>query len=120
LRYAAGALLLLPATIAMWLGSLFILSILTLPATLRAYPGALALRFLAASLLMYSIVFALQYIAGKRSPVVALTLLVAILVFGFGFEMVGFGEVNRRLTAWLVEFPGPFAVFATEWKLIDV
>jgi hypothetical protein len=120
LRYAAGALLLIPSAVALWLGSLFILSIVELPQTLRAYPGALALRFFAASLLMYSLVFALQYVAGKRSPVVALSLVVGVALLGFGLEAIGSGEINRRLTMWLAEFPGPFAVFVTEWKLIDV
>jgi hypothetical protein len=120
MRFGAGALLLIPPTIALWVGCLVVLGMIDLPATLRAYPTALALRFLAAAMLTYSTVFALQYMAGRRSALVALGIVVTVGALSFGLSVTGNSEFGAMFMDWLTEFPGPLAVFSTEWKLIDV
>lgn len=120
MRFGAGALLLVVPAIALWLGSLLLLSMMDLPTTLRAYPGAIALRFLAASMLVYAMVFALQYLAGRRSAMVALVLVLAFGLASFTLQWTGNAEFGARVMRVLTDFPGPFAVYTTEWKLIDV
>lgn len=120
MRFGAGAMLLLLPTAALWLGSMIVLAMIELPPTLRAYPTTLALRFLAACLLTYAAVFALQYLAGRRSAVVALVLVCALGVISFTISLTGMGEFGGMVAQWLTDFPGPFAVFTSEWKLIDV
>jgi len=120
MRFAAGALLLLLPALTLWFGALLVVAQLELPPTLRAYPGMLALRFLAALMLAYSMTFALQYLAGRRSAAVALGLLVGGVLLSAGLAIIGDGGVTGMLFDWLVEFPGPLAVFASDWKLIDV
>lgn len=120
MRFVAGALMLVPPAIALWLGSVLTLSLLTLPPTLRVYPGSLALRFLAATILMYSMVFSLQYIAGRRSVVVLIGILATWALLSFGLMLSGNGDLGAMAMGWLFEFPGPFAVFSADWRLIDV
>jgi hypothetical protein len=120
MRFGAGALTLLLPALTLYLGSLFALSMLELPATLRAYPGTLALRFLAASLLAYSLTFAVQYIAGRRAALVIVGVVVGGAVLSFGLRMFGLGGALDGLVSAIFDFPGPFAVFTAEWKLVDV
>jgi hypothetical protein len=120
MRFGAGALTLLLPAITLYLGSLFALSMLELPATLRAYPGTLALRFLAASLLAYSLTFAVQYIAGRRAAAVIVGVVLGGAVISFVLKMLGLGGALDGLISAIFDFPGPFAVFTAEWKLVDV
>lgn len=120
MRFGAGALSLLLPAVTLWLGALLALAMIDLPATLRAYPGTLALRFLSASLVAYAATFALQYLAGRRSAVVALVTLVTLVVALSALEFTGNRALIDRVTEWLTTSPGPLAVFAAEWKLIDV
>jgi len=120
MRFAAGALTLLVPTLALWLGSLLALSFITIPETLRAYPGSLALRFLAASLLAYAMTFAMQYLAGRRSTITVLGLFAVGGVLWFGIRMTGNQAIVEIVSQWLTDVPGPFAVFAAEWRLLDV
>jgi hypothetical protein len=120
MRFSAGALTLLVPTFSLWLGSLFAVSLIALPPTLRAYPGLLAFRFLLGCLLIYALTFLLQYVAGRRSSVVILSLLVVGIVGALALSMTGNQFVLARIGSWLTDWPGPFAVFANDWKLIDV
>jgi hypothetical protein len=120
MRYAAGALLLIIPAVALWLGSVFALSLVDLPEVLRTYPGMLAVRFLIAMLVAYSGTFALQYLGGRSAPVAALFVLLAVAVPIFILVALGQNDILDAVFKFLVEWPGPFAIFAEPWKLIDV
>lgn len=120
MRFAAGLLTLLVPTIALWLGSLLAVAMVELPSTLNAYPGTLALRFLLGAALIYAMTFALQYLAGRKSAVVLLVLLLVGLAIGFLLAFTGNVTLLARIGRWVSEWPGPFAVLVSDWKLIDV
>ena len=120
MRYASGAILLLVPTVALWLGSVFAVAMVDLPAVLNAYPGALAFRFLIAMLLAYSATFAMQYVGGKSAPVAALVVLIAISVPLFTLAALDQDRIIDAVVKFLIEWPGPLAIFAEPWKLIDV
>ncbi|MBX7119876.1 MAG: hypothetical protein K1X31_12820 [Gemmatimonadaceae bacterium] len=120
LRFGAGAVLLAVPTVALFLGSLLVLSLITIPDSLQAYPVTLAARFLLGSFVAYAGVFALQYISGKRA---AHLLLVALLAFTLTLVVLELLGQEARLFAVLralLQPPGPLAVFGAEWSLIDV
>ena len=120
LRYAAGGILLLIPAIALWLGAIFAVSLVDLPAVLNAYPGTLALRFLIAMLLAYSATFALQYLGGKSAALSALILLLAVAIPLFVLSALEQVRILDAITRMLINWPGPLAIFAEPWKLIDV
>jgi len=120
MRFGAGALTLLVPTLALWLGSILALALIEIPATLRAYPGALALRFLLGTMLVYALSFLLQYVAGRRAPLALLLILLGGLSGAFVLSILGFNETLTAVGSALTEWPGPLAVFASEWKLLDV
>lgn len=120
MRYFAGALTLLVPALALYVGSRFAVSMITLPPLLQAYPGTLAFRFLLAALVAYSASFALQYLAGRRATIVALLLvLVPTLIFAAA-ELAGARGFGDAVGRFLFEWPGPFSVFSQPWVLIDV
>ncbi|MBX3173181.1 MAG: hypothetical protein KF709_02110 [Gemmatimonadaceae bacterium] len=120
LRYGAGAVFLLLPALALYVSTLLLLSRVTLPDVLHAYPGALALRFLLASLVAYSATFALQYLAGRRGPAVLLGVLVGAVLLGGVAVVSGHSSWIDAVQRGLIEWPGPFAVFVEPWVLIDV
>jgi len=120
MRFGAGAITLLVPTLALWLGSWLVVAMIDMPPTLRAYPGLLALRFFLGTLLAYALSFLLQYLAGRRAAVVLLVLLVAVFGLGMGLSLANQHELLARITLWFIDWPGPFSVFASEWRLIDV
>lgn len=120
MRYSAGALTLALPAVALWIGSLLALAMVQMPPTLRAYPGALALRFLFASLLAYSATFALQYVFGRRAALVALVGLLALVTVILGLELTGRGATVAAIGRFLMDWPGPLALFGNTWRLVDV
>jgi hypothetical protein len=120
MRYAAGALTLAVPTAALYLGSRLAVSLITLPPMLQAYPGALAVRFLMAALVAYSVTFALQYLAGRRAALVALIIVLAFAVNLTALELSGAKGWSDAIGSFLFDFPGPFGVFSQSWVLIDV
>jgi hypothetical protein len=119
-RFAVGAITLLVPTLALYIGAVATVSALELPPLLRAYPGALALRFLLASMLSYSASFALQYLAGRRATHVAVTVLVALLGVSLVAMIFGQADLIERAGEALFVWPGPLALFVDPWTLIDV
>lgn len=127
LKMGAGVVLALIPVAAMLGGSLVATASVDLPSGLHAYPVAVTVRFLLATLLAYAAMFA--FAAGTiRTAVIALTVLVAFpIVGGFVFDFlaniypalapVSFGEVIYQ---GLFDLPGPFEVFTGSWMLIDV
>ncbi len=120
MRFGAGAILLAIPSLALWLGCLTVLALIDLPGALQAYPTTLAVRFLLGALVAYAIVFAVQYLSGRNA---AHLLLVATLLFAgtvTALDIAGKASVLESATAWLFRWPGPLAVFAADWTLIDV
>lgn len=127
LKMGAGAVLALLPAAAFWIGSHVAVASISLPAGLNAYPDQLALRFLAAILVAYAIVFAMA--AGTTRTTLWLLcgwvafLLLANPLAHLVTPMVGMREAFD-LVEWsleaLVTAPGPFEVFNGNWTLIDV
>lgn len=120
MRFAAGAITLLLPALALYIGALATTSSIELPPLLRAYPGALAARFLLACLVAYGLTFALQYLAGRRAAVVAL---VGLIGFGLGgtiLSMLGAGDAVEAIGRFIFITPGPLGIFVEPWSLIDV
>jgi hypothetical protein len=120
LRFAAGATLLLIPTLAVWIGCIVATTVSAIPPTLHAYPGGIALRFLLATLVAYSLGFLLQYVAGKHAVRVALFILFGLLAIGLGTAMLGYESVLDKVWDALTTWPGPFSIFNARWMLIDV
>jgi hypothetical protein len=123
---AGAALVLLPAA-ALWVGAQLASSSVTLPEGLRAYPNHLAFRFFLASLVSYSVFFALA--AGTIrttvwvvSAVLAVFLGAGLIETALAYYGPGLEDTNLvlALTGWLLRARGPLAVFTGNWALIDV
>lgn len=120
MRFGAGAVLLAIPALAAWLGCLFVLALVEIPPTLNAYPTALAFRFLLGSLVAYSLVFAVQYVSGKKAAYLLLGAMVSFGVVAVAAEVAGREQLLTDALKWLFQFPGPLGVFGAEWMLIDV
>jgi hypothetical protein len=123
LRFAAGALLLTPAVFSLWIGSLVATGVVDLPAGLRAYPTALAIRFGLAAFTAYSVLFAVSAATPRTAGIILVTIggvLAASLLLG----AAGAGDLGVDLfegtIQQIVNWPGPFSVFTERWMLIDV
>ena len=117
---AAFALLALPAA-AIWIGGALTAGQVDVPPSIRAYPGALALRALLAAWLAHSCMFALRYSAGRRAKVVFFVMLVALLLAAASSVVLPASrELFSRAGNFLVSHPGPFGVFFGRWTLFDV
>lgn len=120
MRFAAGAITLLLPALALYLGSRLTLSMLELPPLLRGYAGALAFRFLLASMVAYGLTFALQYLAGRRAAAVALIILLSITALIVVLAILGMSDVAESAGRAVFEWPGPLSIFVEPWTLIDV
>lgn len=125
-KMGAGALLVAVPALALWLGALLASASIDVPASVNTYPTALATRFLLASLIGYSIMFAMA--AGTiRTTVRVLTGVAALVILGsitsdyLAAVMPGLGlGFDQWLAGSLMTWPGPFEVFLGNWSLIDV
>jgi hypothetical protein len=120
MRFSVGVVLLMVPVLALWIGALVASASIELPEGLRAYPTALAGRFCLASLIAYSVFFAISSGTARTAGYVLVVIggLVAaqILLSTAGVHaspLIG-------LMHWLTSWPGPFEVFTGRWMLIDV
>ncbi len=114
LRLAAGIVLMTPAVLALWIAGMVGARVASLPSVVEAHPGALALRFGAATLVSYALT-SLLVLMGRRVWYLGLALIVLVVVQGFG---VHFGV---SLTDILFLHPlSPLHVFAGQWLFLDV
>jgi hypothetical protein len=120
LRFGAGALLLLPVVAAMWIGTLVAVASLPLPTGLAAFPSTISLRFALATLMTYSLFFAVasgtkRTAGGILAVILGVVALQAVLAaVGSNVELID--PIFERLTRW----PGPFEVLTARWMLINV
>ena len=127
LKFGAGVVLLLIPMIALFVGVLVGRGGLDLPDGLHAYPVALSLRFLLASLIVYAVSFALA--AGTmRTAMYTISAFLAFVFFGsfivtFAQEALGAPDLPtpfELLMTAMLDWPGPFSVFGGSWMPIDV
>ena len=120
LRYAAGVVLLLVPALGLWVGSLLATSTAAIPLGLHAYPTALALRYLLASFVIYSVMFGLTVLpkkigiglAGVVGAVVLLDLIIG--------QLAGDSKIVGGFVDWAIRWPGFLEVYFGRWMLIDV
>ncbi len=120
LRFLAGATLVAVPAIAVWLGGLLAAMVIDIPATLHVYPASIALRFLGAGLVFYAIAFAIQYIGGRRAPMIVASALLAWLVLEVVSQALGFGSITVGAWNLLSTWPGPLEMITARWMLVDV
>jgi hypothetical protein len=85
-----------------------------LPSVVEAHPGAIALRFGAATLVSYALT-SLLMLMGKRVWYVGLALILLMIVQAFGVDF-GFSITDTLFLHPL----SPLHVFAGRWLLLDV
>ena len=120
LRLAAGGLLLLPPVLAVWVGGVLATTMATLPAGIHGYAGWLALRFALTVAVAYSVFFAVSSgtarTAGAILGAFATLIVVSLLAGTAGIDLHILEFAQSTVLTW----PGPLAIFAGRWMLIDV
>jgi hypothetical protein len=120
LRLAAGAVLLAPAVLALWIGALVATGVSTIPVGLHAYPATIAVRFAVALLLAYALFFALAS-GTMRTTVILLGIVpVALLTLNAFLVLVGGPNLLVATARWIGGLPGPFRLMFDAWLLINV
>jgi len=120
LRFGAGAALLTAPIIAVTAGALLATWSATIPAGLQGYPATLAARFALAVLVAFSVFFAVSAgtarTAGIILTLIGAVILVQILAHVASVDLDLLGKLQLVVLSW----PGPLAIFAGRWMLIDV
>jgi hypothetical protein len=126
-KMSAGAVLIALPAAALWVGALVASAATALPPGLHTYPNQLALRFLLAVLLSYTMFFA--FAAGTIrttvwivTGVIAFFLVSDLVSSALALVIPYFQDVNigTEVSGWLFRVGGPFEVFTGNWSLIDV
>jgi hypothetical protein len=120
LRLAAGAVLLVPMIVALWVGALIATAASTLPVGLHAYPTAIGIRFAIALLLGYAFFFALASGTMRTTVIVLGILPVAFITLSQLITLVGGPNVLDLTLNWVADLPGPFRLLFDPWLLINV
>lgn len=118
-RLLAGAAMLLVVGLIFWIGAVLAVTTASVPLALKAYPNALAGRFLLASIVAYTAFFA---IASSTPRVAGMLLGAAALVAAAQFvpRLVGAEvDVIGPLLDLASSVAGPLGVFTGRWMLID-
>jgi len=128
LKMGAGGVLLLLPFAACWFGCLLATASIGIPEGFRAYPSAVAFRFLLSSLILYSILFAMA--AGTmRTTLWFLGGIMVLVVLGGAIPEFLANTMFPALEGWsflewlgnaALEWPGPFEVLTGSWMLVDV
>ena len=114
LRLATGLTLILPVGLALWLAGLLAAAVANPPEVVRAYPGALTLRFVAAAASGF-VVGSLGVLAGRKLWLVPGVFVLLVVANAAGIPL-GF-----RLTDLLFLNPlSPLHTLAGQWLLFDV
>ena len=119
LRLTAGASFLVPPTIAVLLGALFVSFFAAIPGGLTTYPVALTLRFLFAAFVAYALFFAIGSATQKTAGII-LGAVAAVLLTQYLFAVLGVDlRLLDRVLQVLFQSPGVFSVFSGRWSLVD-
>ncbi|HTY06821.1 MAG TPA: hypothetical protein VMC86_09910 [Gemmatimonadales bacterium] len=120
LRFAAGSVLVAGPIAGVTLGSVIAAASISLPAGLHAYPFALAVRFALATLVAFTMFFAVSSGTARTASIIlgglAALVVIQVLLAATGLETnILMPVLNAILTV-----PGPFAIFSGRWMLVDV
>ena len=122
LKFGAGATLLAVPVVALGLGALVAALSVQLPSGIHAYPIQLTVRFALASLVCFSIFFAIS-IATKRAALAVLGVICGVLLADVLVLSLDFKDAVS-VTGWLFQivttWPGPLAILMGRWALFDV
>lgn len=119
MRFGAGALFLLLPSLGVLVGCLLAVALMDVPAGLHAYPLSLALRYLLASGVSFSIFFAIAASTPKAAGMI-LGGFASILVLAFLLSLTSIKfDVLGHTSDFLFTEPGPLSVFTGRWMLID-
>lgn len=119
-RYLGGAVLLAPLFAALLLGTLIATRLTPVPVGLHPYPVALTFRFALATLLAFSLFFAILSGTPRTAAMILATFGVLIgvsVLLAIVAPSMGAGNEFFYL---LLHGPGPFSLFAGRWMLLDV
>lgn len=120
LRFGGGVALLAAPILACLLGALIATRLTSLPDGLTPYPWSLSFRFAVGVLLAFALFFAILAGTPRTAALVLgmlVLLVVANMVLAIAAPRVGF--LNDLIAAIMVG-PGPLALFAGRWMLVDV
>lgn len=128
LKMGAGAVIAALPALAFGLGSFLAAASLTLPSELHAYPAALTMRFLAATLVAYSAFFAAAsgtvkttlWVVSACAAYMVLGNLIPDFLTALGFKQFEHVDLVNETMKAFVSLPGPFRIFSGNWMLIDV
>ncbi len=119
MRFGAGALFLLLPSLGVLVGCLVAISLMNVPLGLHAYPFSLALRFLLASGVSFSIFFAIAASTPKAAGMI-LGGLASLLIVTFLLSLTSVHfDLLGHASDFLFTEPGPLSVFTGRWMLID-
>ena len=122
MNFGAGATLLAVPVVALGLGALVAALSVQLPSGIHAYPIQLTVRFALASLVCFSIFFAIS-IATKRAALAVLGVICGVLLADVLVLSLDFKDAVS-VTGWLFQivttWPGPLAILMGRWALFDV
>jgi hypothetical protein len=120
LRFGSGVTVLAAPIAAAFVGALLATWTATLPSGLQGYPMALGLRFALAVLLAYSVFFAVSAGTARTAGIilacVGALIVVQIVASVANVDLNLLATVHGVVLSW----PGPLAVFAGRWMLVDV
>jgi hypothetical protein len=127
LKMGGGVTLALVPAVAFWIGAHMAAATITLPTGLHAYPDELSVRFVAAILLTYAVLFAMAAGTVKTTLWVVAGVTLAFVLSGVLTPLLTshFAVFNRSsalelIDRYLTAIPGPLHVFTGNWSLIDV
>ncbi|MFN8652504.1 MAG: hypothetical protein U0133_11410 [Gemmatimonadales bacterium] len=120
LRMLAGLTVILLPIAAVWVGAVFATSTATIPEGLQGYAWALGLRFALATVVAFAVFFAISggtaRTAGLILGCIGVLIAAQVMISAAGVELDLLGGVGQLVFNW----PGPLALFAGRWMLIDV
>jgi hypothetical protein len=120
LKFNAGLVLLALPVVAVFVSSEIVAHSSFVPRMLHAYPVALSLRFAFASMVGYSLFFAISSATGRTAGYIlgAIAVIVVAQIL-LSASSVRF-DVISRASDLIFAAPGVLAVFGGRWTLIDV
>lgn len=120
LRFAAGAVFMIPTVIALLVGALVVAASDAIPDGLHAYPVALSVRFAFAAAVSYALFFSIASATAQTAGVI-IGVIAAVL---FSQYLLSVTSADVDLLTPIFQFvfvrPGILSVFAGRWMLVDV
>jgi len=120
LRFCAGLVMLALPVVAVFIASEIVAHSSMVPKVLQAYPVALTLRFGFATLVAYSLFFAISSATGRTAGYIlggiALIIVAQVVISSANLQV----DLVSRSIDLVFAAPGLLAVFGGRWTLIDV